>query len=205
MAVKRVSKEALIGETILFVNSDKENEFESISPSFSYNLIDIISLDGLGGNPLTPNQGQYNIFVQTDEDSGFKIVSDNGSIDASKTGGSSLSDGIQEGAVFVGVPLSIKIVPKNVNAPAYRVFIKQLSSQLTKIPEDFIKAFEDVTPGNPALGVTLKNTNEFEIIIDKSLSSLIDLNEAVLNELKLLNLRTEEMGNTGINLNDIGL
>lgn len=202
MAVKRVFKEALIGETITFVNSDKEAEFESISPSFAYNLIDIISLDGLGGNPLTPSQGQYDIYVQTDEEAGFKLVADNGSIDATTTGGSMLADGIQEGAVFVGVPISIKVIPKGVNAPAYRVLIKQLSSQLTKTPDDFIKAFEDID-GNPALGVSIKNINELMISINQPLSIMIDLLGAILAQAKLQNLHTEEMGNTGFKLEDI--
>jgi len=173
MAVKRVSKEALIGQTILF-NAESDNEFESISPSFAYNLIDIVSLDAIEGNPLTPTQVQYDIYVQTDIDAGFKIVSDNGSINAKTTGGSSLADGIQEGAVFIGVPLAIKIIPKNVNAPAYRVFIKQLSDQLTKIPDDFVQAFEDVG-GNPALGVSVKNINEIMIAINTPLTTMIDL------------------------------
>jgi len=131
MAVKRVSKEALIGETILFVNSDKENELESISPSFMSNQIDIISLDGLKGSPALPTAGTFNIYARTDIDGGFKLVTTNSSMSAIRAGGSLLDDGVAEGATFIGFPLEIKIVPVGVDvAIAYRVDIKQSSVQL---------------------------------------------------------------------------
>lgn len=127
MAVKRVFKEALIGASILFVNSDKENEFESISPSFPFNSIDIISLD-VSGNPVTPTTGFYQILVKTDVNGGFKTLSSNGQLDATLTGGSLLVDGEAFSIDFIGLPIEIKIVPVGVDvAVSYRVLIKQAS------------------------------------------------------------------------------
>lgn len=130
MAVKRVKKEALITETILFVNSDKENEFESISPSFAMNHIDIISLD-VSGDPVTPTTGSFDIFARTDIDGGFKRIDERTNYPANLTGGSGLADGVAVDAKFIGFPLEFKIVPNGVDvAVSYRVNIKQSSNQL---------------------------------------------------------------------------
>lgn len=130
MSVKRVKKEALIGETILFVNSDKDDEFESISPNYAYNLIDIISLD-VSGNAVLPTSGSFDIYAKTDVDGGFKRVSAHSNYPANKTGGSTLADGVSIDATFIGFPLELKIVPNSVDiAVSYRVNIKQSSSQV---------------------------------------------------------------------------
>ena len=163
MAVKRVSKEALIGETILFVTSDKESEHESISPSFMSNQIDIISLDAVGGGPVIPTAGTFNIFARTDVDGGFKLVTTNGSMNAILTGGSLLPDGVALGSSFMGLPLEIKIVPTDVNvATAYRVSIKQASVQLESqnVTKDFIfEVAKGNVPGHSLRGfATRSNT-----------------------------------------------
>lgn len=130
MSVKRVKKEALITETILFVNSDKENEFESISPNFAYNLIDIISLDS-GGDAVLPTSGSFAIYAKTDIDGGFKRITSHSNYSAKVTGGSTLADGAAIDATFIGFALEFKIVPNNVDvAVSYRVSIKQSSSQV---------------------------------------------------------------------------
>lgn len=128
MTVRRVQKEALVGTTILFNQTDAENE--KIDPSSPNNFVDVISLTALGGSPVIPGAGTYEIHVKTDVDGGFKAISDNGSLAASKTGGSALADGIAEGASFTGLPIEIKIVPTGITvAIAYRVLIKQTSVQ----------------------------------------------------------------------------
>jgi len=129
MSVKRVKKEALITQTIFF-KAESENEFESISPSFGYNLIDIIALD-IAGDPVTPTSGSFDIFVRTDIDGGFKRITERSNYPVSLTGGSGLADGVALEAKFVGFPLEFKIVPNNVDvAVSYRVNIKQSSVQL---------------------------------------------------------------------------
>lgn len=128
MTVRRVEKEALIASTITFDQNDIENE--RISPNLQINFIDVISLDGLGGSPVIPTTGSFEIHVKTDENGGFKAIADNGSLAATKTGGSALADGIAEGASFKGLPIAIKIVPAGIAvAVAYRVIIKQTNSQ----------------------------------------------------------------------------
>ena len=128
MTVRRVNKEALIGATITFDQSGPEGV--RIDPNSPNNFIDVISLTGLGGSPVTPGAGTYEIHVKTDADGGFKAIADNGSLAGSKTGGSALADGIAEGASFTGLPIAIKIVPTGITvAVAYRVLIKQTSAQ----------------------------------------------------------------------------
>ncbi len=128
MTVRRVQKEALIAATTIFTQSDIPTEL--IDPSSPNNFIDVISLDGLGGSPVIPTTGTYEIHVKTDENGGFKAIADNGSLAAGKTGGSALADGVAEGASFTGLPLEIKIVPTSTDvAVAYRVLVKQTSAQ----------------------------------------------------------------------------
>lgn len=128
MTVRRVQKEALVGATITFDQTGQENE--QIDPSSPNNFIDVISLTALGGNPVVPGAGTYEIHVKTDVDGGFKAISDNGSLAGSKTGGSALADGVAEGASFTGLPIAIKIVPTGITtAVAYRVLVKQTSVQ----------------------------------------------------------------------------
>lgn len=125
MTAKRVDKEALIAETITFT---PETSDDKLDPNLINNYIDVISLDGLGGSVVTPTAGTYEITYKTDENGGFKSITDNGSLAATKTGGSGLADGVAEGASFVGLPIAIKIVPTSTDvAVAYRVFIKQSS------------------------------------------------------------------------------
>ena len=128
MTVRRVEKEALIASTIIFDQTGSDHE--QIDPNSPNNFIDVISLDGLGGSPVIPGAGTYEIHVKTDENGGFKAISDNGSLAGGKTGGSALADGIAEGASFTGLPIAIKIVPAGITvAAAYRVLIKQTSVQ----------------------------------------------------------------------------
>jgi len=128
MTVRRVQKEALIAATITFDQSDIEND--RIDPNSPNNFVDVISLDGLGGVPVIPTTGTYEIHVKTDENGGFKALADNGSLPAAKTGGSALADGFAEGSSFTGLPLEIKIVPTATDvAVAYRVTIRQTSAQ----------------------------------------------------------------------------
>jgi len=111
MTVIRSQKEALIAATIIFTQDDIQAE--KIDDNSANNFVDIISLDGLEGDPVIPTTGTYEIFVKTDVNGGFKAISDNGSLAAGKTGGSALADGIAEGASFTGLAQEIKIVLKN--------------------------------------------------------------------------------------------
>ena len=126
MPIDRKTKQALIGESIIFdaLTDSGPNvlDVEGVS-----NFIDIVSLDTLGGSPVIPTFGSYKIYVKTSPQGGFKILSHNGSLKAEKTGGSALADGLAEGADFSGTPLAIKVVPIDVNvAVAYRVDIAQI-------------------------------------------------------------------------------
>lgn len=183
MAVKRVKKEALVSQTILFT-AETDAEFEAISPSYGYNLIDIISLDGLNGSPVIPTTGSYNVFARTDKDGGFKLLTDNGSLDATKTGGSALADGVAVGASFIDFPLEFKIVPTGVDvAVAYRVHIRQSSVQLNKIPDDFIRSFETSEEGTTALGVFIQDqtTPNINLILDNNVNAVTLASDTALD------------------------
>lgn len=177
MTMKRVSKEALIGDTLLF-NSETDDQIDRIHHSFAMNHIDIISLDALDdGNPVTPTTGTYEIYAKTDIDGGFKLVPERGSFLATLTGGSGLPDGVAVGASFTGFPIEFKIVPTGVDvAVAYRVDIKQSSVQLSKIPDDFVASFETI-PSLTALNVFVKNftTTAFGDLRVESLAPITQL------------------------------
>jgi hypothetical protein len=122
---KRYFKEGLIGSTIIF-DSETDEQYQNIDIGMPHNFVDVVSLSELGGSPVIPDAGFYNIYYQDTLDGGFKSISDNGNLDATKTGGSSLPDGDCLGASFAGNPLKIKVVPDGVTvATAYRVEIKQ--------------------------------------------------------------------------------
>lgn len=194
MATKRVNKQALTTDELIFDNQD-DNEKEAISPSYAYNFIDVVSLDAIGGSPITPSSGEYRVYVQTDINGGFKTLSGGNIIKATETGGTSLSDGVQEGLYFAATPLKIKVVPLNVNAPAYQVYITQLSDQLDTTPADFKNAFVEVD-GAPSLRVKVANGLLKELTDEVRL--LQEINQEVIEQLKLLNARVEEIGDTEI-------
>ena len=125
MAFKRYIKQDLIANTIIF-DSEIDSQDKNIEVGLAHNFVDIVSLDGVDGMPVIPGAGTYNIYYQDTINGGFKTISDNGYLDATKTGGIALSDGEQIGASFAGNPLKIKVVPNGVTlAAAYKVEIKQ--------------------------------------------------------------------------------
>lgn len=126
MPVSKKTKQALIGDTITF-DAYTDPGPNALDPELFSNFVDVVSLDGINGVPVIPTAGDFLIYAQTTPQGGFKALSDNGTLAATKTGGSALADGIAEGASFSGVPLAIKIVPTGVDvAVAYRVDITQL-------------------------------------------------------------------------------
>lgn len=123
---KTAKKQALIGSEILFITVNTDPLPEIIDPNLVHNFVDITSLDGLGGDPVTPSSGDFNIFVETVPNGGFHALSDNGTISAALTGGSSIVDGTPIRASFAANPNRIKIVPVAVvGAVAYRVSVTQ--------------------------------------------------------------------------------
>lgn len=124
MITKSITKQALIGATLIV----PANELASVHIDA---FVDVISLSGLGGTPVIPSVGTYEIYVQSDLKGGFKSISDNGSLAAGKTGGSALADGLAEGASFRSQISAIKIVPTGVDvAVAYEVIIRQASENI---------------------------------------------------------------------------
>lgn len=200
MSTRRVNKQALINQTITFSKDDAEPD-DGLRPGYAYNFIDIVTLDGLDGDSCSVLQGEFEVFVKTDELAGFKSIPGGGTLKAVETGGDKLPDGKQKGLVFVGVPIEIKIVPKSVNCSAYRVFITQLSNQLDKLPDSFVEAFDP--DSSQSLNVSLKNTDELQTALNQALFELRNQNEEMINLLTLLNLRFEEAFETRIFKEDL--
>jgi len=98
---------------------------QRITANLPHNFVDIVSLDD-GGAPVTPGGGNYEIYVKTTKEGGFKALTDNGTIPAANTGGDTLADGVAIGASFLGNPLVIKVVPVGVTgAVSYKVHVIQ--------------------------------------------------------------------------------
>jgi hypothetical protein len=130
MTTKRISKQALVTDELIFDNQD-DDEKQAISPSYMSSHIDIISLDGIDGQPVIPTAGSYRIYAQTDEEGAYKSIDKNNIVNAKLTGGELNPDGVAQGSYFIGLPLKIKVVPSGiVGAAAYRVNIKQNSQQI---------------------------------------------------------------------------
>ena len=116
------TKSALVSEAILF---ESGREHDRINHSYPHNMVDVISMD-VSGSPVTPTSGEYRVHVKTSAYGGWKSLSDNGILDATLTGGSSLPDGVGEGATFDGNPFSIKVTPTGiVGAVSYSVTVTQ--------------------------------------------------------------------------------
>ena len=124
MSINTTEKENLVTINTLFSYQD-ESVKDRIKIGLAHTFIDIVSLDA-EGLPVTPSAGTYSVYVKTTEMGGFKSVTDNGTINANLTGGSTLGDGVEIGASFSGNPLEIKVVPDSiVGAVSYKVSINQ--------------------------------------------------------------------------------
>lgn len=121
--MKRISKEAAVGANVEFSSTD--GPFDGLDPNQLEHFVDIVSLDGLGGSPTAPGAGTYAVYYRDTVEGGFKEATGS-PIDATKTGGSALADGVQVGASFTGNPLAVKIVPAGITtATHYRAEVRQ--------------------------------------------------------------------------------
>jgi len=122
--MRRLEVESLIGATtVIDIGTDPKL---NITPGLPYNFIFIVSLDGIGGAPVVPTTGTYKTYVRLVRDGGYHSLTDNGTINATDTGGSLLADGAEKRASFSGNPYAIKVVPTGVDvAAAYRVTVLQ--------------------------------------------------------------------------------
>lgn len=125
--MRKMEVETLIGDdTIINIGPDPR---VNITHGFPYNFIFIVSLDGIGGSPVVPTTGTFKIYVRLVRDGGFHSLTDNGTINADLTGGSSMADGKEKRSSFNGNPYAIKVVPSGVDvAGAYRVTVLQNSN-----------------------------------------------------------------------------
>lgn len=78
--------------------------------------------------------------------------------------------------------------------------MKQKSYDIGGIPSDLLDSDVEFKRN---FKVSVKNLEEISLASNEKFISMVSILDSILSELKLLNARTEEMGNTGINLNDI--
>ena len=122
-----VFKEDVIANSITFTaDPGLGGRSQGIKPELPHNFVSIVSLDGPNGNPVAPGAGTYNIYFKDQVKGGFKSIPDNGALDATKTGGSSMADGLELSASFSGNPIEVKVVPAGITvATHYQVTVKQ--------------------------------------------------------------------------------
>lgn len=121
-----ITQDFLIG-VIGKIEADPEDPTDpSISPQLTDNFLEIISLNDLGGDPVIPTAGRYEIYVRTAESGGFRKMDANTIIDATLTGGELMPPGETVAASFVGNVLEAEIIPIGIiGAVAYRVVATQ--------------------------------------------------------------------------------
>ena len=81
-------------------------------------------------------------------------------------------------------------------AGEFKIYARALKAQLSINKSPFVVVTID-------LGLASFGENELKIL-NKAITEIKCLNREILSQLKLLNIRTEEMGDTGLNLEDIG-
>lgn len=118
-----VEKIGLVNESILFSIYD-ESLPEKLLSHLAHNWINIVSLDG-NDDPIAPTAGEYNVYVKTSPNTGFELVQQ--PLDADKTGGSSMPDGVERGVYYSSIVEEIKITPVSVTgAVSYQVHVRQV-------------------------------------------------------------------------------
>ena len=105
---------------------DVESGPEGLVPDHPHCFIDVVSLDAIDGNPVQPGAGNYLIYIESAPNAGFQSISDNGTLDATKTGGGTTTDGTVLGASFNGPVNRIKIKVSGVTTATHaRVIVTQ--------------------------------------------------------------------------------
>ncbi len=138
------SKIVPIAQEALFTIQNS-NLAESLSPTLSFNWVNVVSLDA-SGDPVIPSAGEYLVYVKTSDNTGFERV--NRPIRASKTGGSLMPDGNELGAFYGATLQEIKVVPNGVvGVDSYEVHVRQ--AKTGKQPEVPVRSYDAaVAEGN---------------------------------------------------------
>lgn len=99
---------------------------EGLVPDHPHSFIDVVSLDAIDGNPVEPGAGNYLLYVESAPNAGFQSISDGGTLDATKTGGTATTDGTVLGASFNGPVNRVKVKVSGVTTATHaRVKITQ--------------------------------------------------------------------------------
>lgn len=121
-AVKELELSAGAGELIFTVGTGPDKLVANIP----HNFFDLVSLDGADGSPVEPGAGTYTTYIERVPNGGFQALSDGGTIDATKTGGTTTADGAVLGGSF-GSPINrIKMVAAGITTATHvRMTIQQ--------------------------------------------------------------------------------
>ena len=126
MPTNRIEKDDLVANTITFIQNDGASDRpNSVLPNVT---VDVITLDGVGGDVDPASAGTFTVWYKTDINGGFKPPPVNPVIDFGEAAGSAGADGAAVAAQFTDLPLEIKVVPAGVvGAASYRVLVNQFS------------------------------------------------------------------------------
>jgi len=112
MAIRRITKTALVAETIT-LDIDDTVTADAIKVNGSRTEVHVIGRDA-DNNPVVPGAGTFTVTAQTAQDGAFYEVSDDGTLTASLCGGSANATGVGMFATFRGAPLKIRVVPAGI-------------------------------------------------------------------------------------------
>ena len=96
---------AIASGSVVFNLTDPDGEKLMLDNSRTF--INVVSLDDVDGNPVQPGDGEYFIGIELVPEGGFQRVPDNGTLDATKTGGTATTDRT--------------VLSASVNAPSNRI------------------------------------------------------------------------------------
>jgi len=125
VAEKELTLSAGAGTLIFDVGTGPDKLVSNIP----HNFFDFVSLDGAGGSPVEPGAGTYTTYIERVPNGGFQAIPNGGTIDATKTGGTTTADGTVLSGSF-GSPINrIKMVATGITTATHVKMIIQ--QQLT--------------------------------------------------------------------------
>ena len=120
MTMNRIDKTGALVATngeVIFYSNETDERTDRLNPSLSANFVEIVSQD-IDGNAVIPTAGSYEIYVQQVITGNFRAIADEGTVDATLTGGEAMADGTGVSSSFVGNPIAVKVKAIGVDVAA---------------------------------------------------------------------------------------
>ena len=128
MIIRRIGPKSVVVANTLTLVMTGSVPADTIKDVGNTTEIHVIGRD-VNGDPVEPGAGTFTVTAQTAKDGNFYAITDGGTLDATKCGGSATAAGTGEFASFRGVPIQIKVVPAGITtAISYSVEAVQIGS-----------------------------------------------------------------------------